>query len=67
MSTSGGSKGSKLLYPNISLVSQSTIIFPGYSSIKSFADKVLERIPKIYEPGISRTSKFSLGTTVIQL
>ena len=64
---SGGSKGSKLLYPNISLVSQSTIIFPGYSSISSFVGSVLDKTPKIYELGISSTSRFSLGTTVIQL
>ena len=43
------------------------MIFPGYSSVKSLVDNVLDRTPNIYEPGISNTSKFSLGTTVMQL
>ena len=64
---SGGSKGSKLLYPKISFVSQSTIIFPENSSVKSLVDKCEERTPKIYGPGISNNSRFSLGKTVIHL
>lgn len=44
---SGGSNGSKLLYPKISLESQSTIIFPWYSSIKSFVDKFDDSTPNI--------------------
>ena len=63
----GGSYGSKLLYPKISFVSQSTIIFPLYSSINSLVDIVDESTPKIYEPGTSNNSKFSLGKTVIQI